>query len=262
MPSAHPIAAVKIRRLDFSYHGFPVLEQVNLEIPEGDLASIVGPNGGGKTTLLKLLLGLLQPLRGSIEIFGRPPAQACREIGYLPQHAHLDPLFPVSVLNVVLMGQLGRPGKSLFRGYSKKAREIALEALSEVGLADCAGKSLHHLSGGQRQRVLIARALATEPRLLLLDEPAANIDPRSEESLYETLARLNRRMTILLVSHDLAMVSRVVKSVVCVNRKVVIHPTSAINGTLLREIYGGDFHLVRHDRCGETGSRTGPAAGD
>lgn len=241
--------AVRISQLDFSYHGFPVLEQVNLEIPEGELASIVGPNGGGKTTLLKLLLGLLQPLRGTIEIFGRPPAKACREIGYLPQHAHLDPLFPVSVLNVVLMGQLGRAGKGLFRGYPKKAREIALQALDEVGLADCARKSLHHLSGGQRQRVLIARALATEPRLLLLDEPAANIDPRSEESLYETLARLNRRMTILLVSHDLAMVSQVVRSVVCVNRKVVMHPTSAINGTLIREIYGGDFHLVRHDCC-------------
>jgi zinc transport system ATP-binding protein len=249
-----PIPAIRIRRLDFAYHGFPVLEKVDLEIPEGELASIVGPNGGGKTPLLKLILGLLQPQHGTIEIFGRPPEKARREIGYLPQHAHLDPLFPVSVLNVVLMGQLGRPGKTIFSGYSKKARETAIGALREVGLSDCADKSFHHLSGGQRQRVLIARALATEPRLLLLDEPAANIDPRSEENLYETLARLNRRMTILLVSHDLGMVSQVVRSVVCVNRKVVIHPTSAIDGTLIREIYGGDFHLVRHDhRCAETG---------
>ena len=254
MSPNNPTPAVSISQLDFSYHGFPVLEQVNLEVPEGELASIVGPNGGGKTTLLKLILGLLQPQRGRIEVFGRPPEKARREIGYLPQHAHLDPLFPVSVLNVVLMGQLGRSGKSLFGGYTKKAREIAISALDEVGLANCAEKSFHHLSGGQRQRVLIARALATEPRLLLLDEPAANIDPKSEENLYETLARLNRRMTVLLVSHDLGMVSQVVRSVICVNRKVVIHPTSAIDGTLIREIYGGDFHLVRHDhRCAEAG---------
>ena len=248
---------IKITDLNFSYQEHPVLEAVNLEIQEGELGSIVGPNGGGKTTLLKLILGLLQPNRGIIEVFGEKPEKGRRKIGYMPQHAHLDPLFPVSVLNVVLMGQLGKQSGSLFGGYPRQAIETARGALNEVGLSDCEEDSFHQLSGGQRQRVLIARALCTEPQLLLLDEPTANIDQRSEENLYETLVRLNRRMTILLVSHDLGFVSQVVKSVICVNRQVVIHPTSSINGTLIKEIYGGDFNLVRHDhRCDKDGHQT------
>lgn len=245
---------IKITDLNFSYQEHPVLEEVNLEVSEGELGSIVGPNGGGKTTLLKLILGLLKPDSGRIEIFGESPEKARRKIGYMPQHAHLDPLFPVSVLNVVLMGQLGEQNKALFGGYTHKALKTARGALAEVGLGGCEKDSFQELSGGQRQRVLIARALCTEPQLLLLDEPTANIDPQSEENLYETLVRLNQRMTILLVSHDLGFVSQVVKSVICVNRRVVIHPTSTINGTLIKEIYGGDFNLVRHDhRCDKDG---------
>ncbi len=249
------LPVIKITDLDFSYQEHTVLEAVNLEVQDGELGSIVGPNGGGKTTLLKLILGLLKPDRGRIEIFGESPEKARRKIGYMPQHAHLDPLFPVSVLNVVLMGQLGKQNsRGLFGGYPRQALETARRALTEVGLGNCEKDSFHQLSGGQRQRVLIARALCTEPQLLLLDEPTANIDPRSEENLYETLVRLNQRMTILLVSHDLGFVSQVVKSVICVNRQVVIHPTSSINGTLIKEIYGGDFNLVRHDhRCDTDG---------
>lgn len=246
--------AIKITDLNFSYQEHTVLEEVNLEVSEGELGSIVGPNGGGKTTLLKLILGLLKPDQGRIEIFGESPEKARRKIGYMPQHAHLDPLFPVSVLNVVLMGQIGERNKGMFGGYSHKALKTARGALAEVGLESCEKNSFHELSGGQRQRVLIARALCTEPQLLLLDEPTSNIDPQSEENLYETLVRLNRRMTILLVSHDLGFVSQVVKSVICVNRQVVIHPTSTVNGTLIKEIYGGDFNLVRHDhRCDKDG---------
>ncbi len=253
---SQPLPIIKITDLDFSYHEHPILEAVNLEVQKGELGSIVGPNGGGKTTLLKLLLGLLQPNRGEIEIFGVSPEKARPKIGYMPQHAHLDPLFPVSVLNVVLMGQIGKQSRSFWGGYSHQALEIAHQALAEVGLADCAKDSFQELSGGQRQRVLIARALCTEPQLLLLDEPTANIDQRSEENLYETLVHLNKRMTILLVSHDLGFVSQVVKSVICVNRQVVIHPTSAVNGTLIKQIYGGDFNLVRHDhRCAEDGHK-------
>lgn len=251
---SHNIPIIKITDLDFSYQEHPVLKAVNLEITEGELGSIVGPNGGGKTTLLKLILGLIEPDNGGIEIFGENPEKARRKIGYMPQHAHLDPLFPVSVINVVLMGQIGKQRNNLFGGYSRQALNTARQALSDVGLSDHAKDSFNQLSGGQRQRVLIARALCTEPELLLLDEPTANIDQRSEENLYETLVRLNKRMTILLVSHDLGFVSQVVKSVICVNRQVVIHPTSAINGTLIREIYGGDFNLVRHDhRCDKNG---------
>jgi len=252
MNPAAPI--IKIEELNFSYYENPVLENVNLEIVKGELASIVGPNGGGKTTLLKLILGLLKPTSGSLEIFGRPPENARQQIGYMPQHAQLDPHFPISVLDVVLMGQLDLCGKGLFGSFPKQAATIAKEVLDEVGLAGYAQKSFNELSGGQRQRVLIARALCSEPELLLLDEPTSNIDPRSEENLYATLTKLNRKMTILLVSHDLGFVSHIVKSVICVNRQVIIHPTSKVNGTVIKEIYGGDFNLIRHDhRCDHAG---------
>jgi zinc transport system ATP-binding protein len=252
MNSEPPI--INISKLNFSYNDNPVLENVNLEIVKGELASIVGPNGGGKTTLLKLILGLLKPVSGSLEIFGMTPAKARRKIGYMPQHAQLDPQFPISVLDVVLMGQIDLCGKGLFGGFPRRAATLAKEALAEVGLAEHTQKSFSELSGGQRQRVLIARALCSEPELLLLDEPTSNIDPRSEENLYATLTKLNRKMTILLVSHDLGFVSQIVKSVICVNRQVIIHPTSKINGTIIKEIYGGDFNLIRHDhRCDHTG---------
>lgn len=252
MSSELPI--IKIKNLNFSYNDNPVLENVNLEIGKGELASIVGPNGGGKTTLLKLILGLLKPVSGTLEVFGMPPEKARREIGYMPQHAQLDPQFPISVLDVVIMGRIDLCGKGIFGGFPRQAVTLAKEALAEVGLADHAQKSFSKLSGGQRQRVLIARALCSEPKLLLLDEPTSNIDPRSEENLYATLTELNQKMTILLVSHDLGFVSQIVKSVICVNRQVIIHPTSKINGTIIKEIYGGDFNLIRHDhRCDHTG---------
>jgi len=245
---------IRIKELNFSYRDNSVLEDVDLELDKGELASIVGPNGGGKTTLLKLILGLLKPQQGSVEVFGTTPEKARRRIGYMPQQAQLDPQFPVSVLDVVLTGQIDRCGKGLSGSFPRAADGKAREALAEVGLGDFMRKSFNRLSGGQRQRVLIARALCSEPELLLLDEPTSNIDPRSEENLYETLARLNRQMTILLVSHDLGFVSQFVKSVICVNHQVVIHPTSRINGTIIKEIYGGDFNLIRHDhRCDQTG---------
>jgi zinc transport system ATP-binding protein len=246
---------IRIKELNFSYRDNSVLEDVDLEIDKGELASIVGPNGGGKTTLLKLILGLLKPQQGSVEVFGTTPEKARRRIGYMPQQAQLDPQFPISVLEVVLTGQIDRCGKGLFSGsFPRAAAGKAQAALAEVGLGDFMRKSFNRLSGGQRQRVLIARALCSEPELLLLDEPTSNIDPRSEENLYETLARLNRQMTILLVSHDLGFVSQFVKSVICVNHQVIIHPTSQINGTIIKEIYGGDFNLIRHDhRCDQTG---------
>ncbi len=252
MDSELPV--IKINNLNFSYHNNVVLESVNLEIRKGELASIVGPNGGGKTTLLKLILGLLQPNSGNVEVFGLPPEKARQRIGYMPQHAQLDPQFPISVLDVVLMGQIERCDRGFFGGFPSQVKITAQDSLAEVGLGDLSRKSFNELSGGQRQRVLIARALCSEPELLLLDEPTSNIDPRSEENLYETLTKLNQHMTILLVSHDLGFVSQVVKSVICVNRQVIIHPTSQINGTIIKEIYGGDFNLVRHDhRCDHTG---------
>ena len=243
--------AVRIRDLDFAYNGTPILEQVSLEIMARDYLCIVGPNGGGKTTLLKLILGLLKPNRGEIEVLGHTPEKSRLRIGYVPQYARYDPQFPVTVLDVVLMGRLDR----IFCGpYTKKDKEAALAALAEMGLTDLAGRLFAEISGGQRQRVLIARALAAEGELLILDEPTANIDAASEEHLFEILAKLNERLTVMLVTHDLGFASKFFKSIVCVNRQVVLHPTSELTGELIRNMYGGDIRMIRHDhRCSPEG---------
>jgi zinc transport system ATP-binding protein len=244
---------VVMRNVTFGYANEKVLENVDLTVGHLDFASIVGPNGGGKTTLLKLLLGLLKPTEGNIKIFGKSPEKSRRRVGYMPQYSNLDMQFPVNVLDIVLMGRLGH---SIGGRYSKVDRFAAESALEEVKMSDFAGYRFSELSGGQRQRVLIARALCCEPELLLLDEPTSNIDPEVEEALLCIFKELNRRMTILLVSHDMGFVSKIVKSVICVNRRVVIHPTSEINGQLIMDIYGRDMRMIRHDhRCSETGHR-------
>ena len=196
---------IEIKDLDFSYeNNIPVLENVNLTFSELESACIVGPNGGGKSTLLFLLLGLLKPSRGSIKIFGKSPIEARVDIGYMPQYIHLDTEFPICVSEVVLMGRLhdGYWGR-----YSKNDREVAMEAMREMSVEHLSKRLFSELSGGQRQRVLIARALTCNPKLLLLDEPTANIDPGMQEQFYETLYTLNQRMSILTVSHDLGFVS-------------------------------------------------------
>ncbi|OQX09941.1 MAG: ABC transporter [Desulfobulbaceae bacterium A2] len=247
-PSGTPV--VCIRGLDFSYDGATVLSQVDLDIWPQDSVCVVGPNGGGKTTLIKLIMGLLAPNRGSVLLFGAPPDSMRREIAYVPQHAHFDPQFPISVLDVVLMGRLGL---TPFNRPGSRDRRLALEALEEMGLAQLAGRGFSAISGGQRQRVLIARALASGGSLLILDEPTANIDMDSEQHFFELLEQLNRRMTILLVTHDLGFVSKFFRRVVCVNRQVVVHPVSELTGALIRDIYGGDIHMIRHDhQCNRT----------
>lgn len=240
------IPAIAVRDLAFAYPGEPsVLEAVAFTIVEGDFVSLVGPNGGGKTTLLRLLLGLLSPSRGEVRLFGLPPEQARRQIGYLPQHPQLDPHFPVSVRDVVLMGRLG-PGRP--RGlFGRDDKDAARRSLAEVGLEEMERRPFAALSSGQKQRVLIARALACSPRLLLLDEPTANLDLHVEGELYALLRELNRRLTVVLVSHDLGFVSRYVRTVVCVKRRVAVHPTSEITGDIIRDMYGGDVRVVRHD---------------
>jgi len=236
---------IEIDHVSFSYEGLHALEDVSFTVHERDFISIVGPNAGGKTTLMKLILGLLKPSRGTVRVFGQPPAKTRSRIGYMPQHASLDPFFPVSVLDVVLMGRLGNG--HTFGLFRRNDREAAMEALREVEMYPFRQRSFSTLSGGQRQRVLIARALTSRPELLLLDEPTSNIDIAVETELYELLKRLNERITILLVTHDLGFVSKYVKSVACVNRKVVVHPTSEIRGEMIYEMYGSQVHMIRHD---------------
>lgn len=235
----------------FAYQKSLVLENVNFKIEHLDFATVVGPNGSGKTTLLKLFLGILKPTSGNVKIMGKTPQNARLDLGYMPQYMAYDGDFPITVFDLVIMGRLGN---SFFGKYSKYDKELTRSILEEVKLSDLANKQFSQLSGGQKQRVLLARALCCEPKLLLLDEPTANIDPSVEETLFQILEKLNKRMTIILVSHDLGFVSQIVNSVICVNQKVVVHPTSEINGQIIKEIYGTDLRMIRHDhRCSEEG---------
>ena len=237
-----PVIAVE--HLSFTYDGPLVLEDVSFTIAQRDFVSVVGPNGGGKTTLLKLLLGLLRPTRGHVRIFDRPPAEVRRRVGYVPQHAQFDPQFPVTAQDVVQMGRLGAgPCIGPTRRGDKRA---ALAALDEVGLAEYSSRPLAMLSGGQRQRVLIARALASDPELMLLDEPTANLDLAVQGDFFDLLHRLNERLTVLLVSHDVGFVSQHVRTVVCVARHVDVHATSELDGHAISELYGGPVRYVQH----------------
>jgi zinc transport system ATP-binding protein len=239
---------LSLRDVTFSYGGEPALEDVTLSVNDRQAVCIVGPNGGGKTTLVKLILGLLAPQRGEIRVFGQPPQKARLRVGYMPQHVQHDAQFPVTVMDIVLMGRLGQVGLSGILGWPGRVdRRAALDALVQVGMEDSGPRPFAALSGGQRQRVLIARALCCKPDLLLLDEPTSNVDSMVEARLLDLLRELNQRMTIVMVSHDLGFVSGLVESVICVNRRVVIHPTSQMTGQAIHDIYGGEVRVVRHN---------------
>jgi zinc transport system ATP-binding protein len=243
---------ISLQGVTFSYGGEPALEDVNLSVGDREAVCVVGPNGGGKTTLVRLILGLLTPDRGEIRVFGQPPHRARLRVGYMPQHVQHDQQFPVTAMDIVLMGRLGQEGDSTFlrnlTGWRGRAdRLAAIDALERVGMTGFARRPFASLSGGQRQRVLIARALSCNPDLLLLDEPTSNVDTLIEGQLLDLLRELNRRMTIVMVSHDLGFVSELVDHVICVNRRVVSHPTSEMTGDAIRDIYGGEVRRVRHN---------------
>ena len=226
---------IRISDVDFAYNGQRVLEEVNLEVWEGDFIAMIGPNGGGKTTLLRLMLGLLKPKRGRIRVMGKPAARVSHHIGYVPQDVHINRSFPITALDVVLMGKLA-PGKRWSRNNSQDRRD-GLDALERIDMAGYAHRRIGELSGGQRQRVFIARALVTRPRLLLLDEPTASIDSKGQTEFFRLLKRLNQDVTIIVVSHDLLVISTYVKSVACVNRRLHYHRQAEITGDMLEAMY-------------------------
>ncbi len=250
---------IAIRGLSFAYGAAPVLEDVSLNVGAGEFLGIVGPNAGGKSTLLKLILGLLEPQTGQVRVLNLSPREASRQIGYVPQYPSFPRDFPITVEQAVLLGRLGgqdRLWPNLWPGgYGRGDRKAARLALDEVEATDLASRRIASLSGGQLQRVLLARALACEPRILILDEPTANIDQRLEGDIFDLLRRLNARLTILVVSHDIGFISSYVTRVACVNRTLVCHHTDAIDGQIIQRLYGEAVRMVAHRH--ET-PRTGP----
>ena len=236
--------AVEMKGIWFSYERTPILEDISFTLQQGDFLGMIGPNGGGKTTLLKLLLGILKPDRGLIRVLGEEPHRARRRVGYVPQDTDSNNTFPVSVMDVVLMGRLAisRMGKS----FSSKDRPMAEEALRKVGMWNRKDAPIGKLSGGQRQRVLIARALVAEPEILFLDEPTAKVDPEFESNIYDFLKELNRRATIVTITHDVGVISRYVKSVACVNRTLIFHEEAQITNEMLEMAYECPVDLIAH----------------
>jgi zinc transport system ATP-binding protein len=247
MPQVQPI--VDIHQVSFGYppdpEAEPVLVDVSLEVAPRDFLGIIGPNGGGKTTLLKMILGLLKPQRGTVTVLGQPPERVRHRIGYVPQHARIDSSVPANVLDVVLTGRLSHSSWG-FR-YGRDDVESAWEALRRTETEDLARRRIGTLSGGQRQRVLIARALASDTELLLLlDEPTAGVDVHVERNLTDLLHRLNERLPIVIVSHDISFVSTHLKRVACLNRRLTCHAADEISQTVISEMYHGHVRAVQH----------------
>ncbi len=206
---------IRVRDLSFSYDARPFLENIHLTIYADDFLGIIGPNGGGKTTLLKLILGILRPDSGTIEVFGGTPREERKGIGYLSQFVDIDFDFPITAREVVLLSRLvGR----LVGRYSQEDKQAAEDALRQMQIWDLRNRKLNELSGGEKQRVFVARALANRPRLLLLDEPMSNIDIHVQEAFYEILKELHRDIAIVVVDHNLDMLSRFVREVACINK--------------------------------------------
>src|ERR1700722_211781 len=210
---------IKVENLRFAYNGVNVLEDINFTINEGEFVGIFGPNGGGKTTLLSLLMGFLRPLRGTVKIFGLSPNQARKKIGWVPQNFHFDRYFPISVEEFVLGGRLAH--LSWNGRYSKKDREIVKESLTKVGMHKFLKVAFATLSGGQAQRVLIARALASFPSLMLLDEPTASVDYAAQTEIYHLLTSLKGEITIVMVPHDLNSAVEHVDHLFCVQKNLI-----------------------------------------
>ena len=228
-----PCCVLKADKLSFSYGAGLILDDVNFTVRAGEFVAIVGPNGGGKSTLLKLILGLLEPSSGAIEVLGGKPDEVRGFVGYVPQYAVFDERFPVTVREVVLSGRI----KRLFGYYGKEDRLAAEKAMEQAGIMDLAGRSFSALSGGQRQRVLIARALAGSPQIILLDEPTANVDVFMSEKFVELLIELSRDRTVVLVTHDTAYVSGRTDRVFCVNRALHEHPADEIPANIIHGSY-------------------------
>lgn len=227
----------------FSYNGQDnVLSNIDFEVYEDDYIGLIGPNGGGKSTLLKLILGLLQPNQGKITVFGLSPNKARNKIGYVPQYSKIDLDYPISAWDVVMSGLLGK--KKLGSSFKQKENNKTQKVLEDLNLLHLKDRAIGELSGGQRQRIMIARALVREPKLLLLDEPTNNVDGKSGRDLYDLLHKLNSNIAIITVSHDVDVISRYVKRIFCLNNRIVCNDAADIVSCEV----GEDINKISHSQ--------------
>ena len=226
----------------FNYGDYTVLEDISFSILEDDMLAVIGPNGGGKTTLLRLILGLLKPTKGTVKLFGENPAKTRKFAGYLPQQKAINFNFPISVFDTVLMGRY----KGIGRSYKKEDKDAAIEALDTVDMADFRDRHIGSLSGGQLQRILIARSLVSKPKILLLDEPLSGVDSEAQLSFYRLILKLNRMMAIIFVTHDISVVSEYFERVACLNRKLFYHGPKEGSIGKLEDTYGCPVEVIAH----------------
>lgn len=232
---------IEVRDVSFGYGKERILDRVSLTVRRSDFLAILGPNGGGKTTLLKVMLGLLEPWSGTVD---RHVTHRDGAVGYVPQYASFDRDYPLTVSEVVRMGRLGRRGR--LSRWHREDRQAVEAALDRFRLLPLARTPIGDLSGGQLQRCLIARALVSEPEILLLDEPLASIDAESREVLLDTLVELNADVPVVVVTHDLTPLGTAVQQIACVNRKLHYHAQGQLTAEMLEEVYGCPVELVAH----------------
>ena len=246
--------AVEVRHVTFSYDGESVLENVSLRVEMGDFLAIIGPNGGGKSTLLKLMMGILKPHSGDVLLFGKHPDENGTIIGYVPQETGHNLDFPITALDVVLMGVLHK--RNRIRRFDDALREKARHALEKVRMDHASGRRIAELSGGERQRVLIARALCSDPDILMLDEPTASIDFNGQREIFDLLEELNKTMTIVVVSHDMSMVMGYAKHAAYINRSAVMHTIdSHTRYQIKQQLQGHEGHYCGAEFWQDMGKR-------
>ena len=237
--------AIELTNISVTYGDVAALSDINLTVPTGDFVGIIGPNGSGKSTLLKVMLGLVKPVAGSVTIFGRPVWEARGLISYVPQVSAYTKNFPINAFDVVLSGCLVE-NHSPFSGYTAKDRETANSIMEKLDIYSLRNRQIGQLSGGQLKRVLIARALAVNPRILLLDEPTASLDAQSTSQIYALLDKLNQTMTIVLVTHDLSVISSYLKSLACINKHLHYHGEPELTTDIINSTFGFPVELVAH----------------
>lgn len=240
---------IELSSVDAGYNGQVVLKDVNLTVYETDFIGVIGPNGGGKTTFLKVLMGIIKPLKGEIIVYPQKHNDYLQEIGYLPQLNKIDDQFPISVFDVVLSGI--KPKRNFFGRYSQKDKEKAYTMLEKMGIQHLKNKSIGELSGGQMQRAFLCRAIISSPRLLILDEPNTYVDNQFEGELYELLRELNKDMAIILVSHDLGIITPYVKTIACINKEFHYHKSNKITEKQL-SAYNCPIQLIAHGNVPHT----------